>query len=157
MSSLNKAMIIGNLGQDPEVRYTQSNTAVATLSIATSERFKDSNGEYQERTEWHRVVAWGRTAEVCQQYLTKGSKVYIEGPIQTRQWEDKDGQKRYTTEVKALRMIMLDSASGGPQGPQGGGQPQQQNNNQNQPASKPMSSNVELDSNFDDMDDDLPF
>ncbi|HKK25260.1 MAG TPA: single-stranded DNA-binding protein, partial [Gracilimonas sp.] len=80
MSSLNKAMIIGNLGQDPEVRYTQSNTAVATLNIATSERYKDSNGEYQENTEWHRVVAWGRTAEICQQYLTKGSKVYIEGP-----------------------------------------------------------------------------
>lgn len=151
-------MLIGNLGQDPEVRYTQSNTAVATLSIATSERFKDSNGEYQERTEWHRVVAWGRTAEICQQYLSKGSKVYIEGPIQTRQWEDKDGQKRYTTEIKALQMVMLDS-----RGNSGGGnQPQQrpnqnQNQNQNQGGGKPMSSNVELDSNFDDMDDDLPF
>ncbi len=144
-------MLIGNLGQDPEVRYTQNNTAVATLNIATSERYKDSNGEYQENTEWHRVVAWGRTAEVCQQYLTKGSKVYIEGPIQTRQWEDKDGQKRYTTEIKALRMVMLDSkGSGGNQ--QGGGQPQAQNQ-----GGKPMSSNVELDSNFDDMDDDLPF
>lgn len=150
MSSLNKAMIIGNLGQDPEVRYTQANTAVATLNIATSERYKDSNGEYQENTEWHRVVAWGRTAEICQQYLTKGSKVYIEGPIQTRQWEDKDGQKRYTTEIKALRMVMLDSKGGNAQG---GGQSQAQN----QGSGKPMSSNVELDSNFDDMDDDLPF
>ncbi len=150
MSSLNKAMLIGNLGQDPEVRYTQSNTAVATLNIATSERYKDSNGEYQENTEWHRVVAWGRTAEICQQYLSKGSKVYIEGPIQTRQWEDKEGQKRYTTEIKALRMVMLDSPSGGGQKPP---QPQQQN----QKSSQPMSSNVELDSNFDDMDDDLPF
>lgn len=149
MSSLNKAMLIGNLGQDPEVRYTQSNTAVATLNIATSERYKDSNGEYQENTEWHRVVAWGRTAEVCQQYLSKGSKVYIEGPIQTRQWEDKEGQKRYTTEIKALRMVMLDSPSGG----QKASQPKQQN----QQNSQPMSSNVELDSNFDDMDDDLPF
>ncbi|MEX2364114.1 MAG: single-stranded DNA-binding protein, partial [Balneolaceae bacterium] len=81
MSSLNKAMLIGNLGQDPEVRYTQSNTAVATLNIATSERYKDSNGEYQEKTEWHRVIAWSRLAEICQQYLKKGSKVYIEGPI----------------------------------------------------------------------------
>src|SRR5690554_7863187 len=98
MSSLNKAMIIGRLGSDPEVRYTQSNTAVATLSIATSERFKDSNGEYQERTEWHRVVAWSRLAEICQQYLKKGSLVYIEGPIQTRSWEDKDGQKKYMTD-----------------------------------------------------------
>ncbi|MDR9414923.1 MAG: single-stranded DNA-binding protein [Gracilimonas sp.] len=153
MSSLNKAMIIGNLGQDPEVRYTQNNTAVATLSIATGERYKDSNGEWQERTEWHRVVAWGRTAEVCQQYLTKGSKVYIEGPIQTRSWEDKEGQKRYTTEVKALRMVMLDSPSNTGQG---GGKPQQQNQNQGS-QQQPMSSNVELDSNFDDMDDDLPF
>lgn len=155
MSSLNKAMLIGNLGQDPEVRYTQSNTAVATLSIATSERYKDSNGEYQEKTEWHRVVAWGRTAEICQQYLKKGSKVYIEGPIQTRSWEDKDGQKRYTTEVKALQMVMLDSRGSG--SGNGGGAPQANNQNQNQGGDKPMSSNVELDSNFDDMDDDLPF
>lgn len=154
MSSLNKAMIIGNLGQDPEVRYTQNNTAVATLNIATSERYKDSNGEYQENTEWHRVVAWGRTAEICQQYLTKGSKVYIEGPIQTRQWEDKEGQKRYTTEIKALRMVMLDSKGGGNGGGQQSGGASQ---NQNQGGGKPMSSNVELDSNFDDMDDDLPF
>lgn len=152
MSSLNKAMLIGNLGQDPEVRYTQSNTAVATLSIATSERFKDSNGEYQERTEWHRVVAWGRTAEICQQYLSKGSKVYIEGPIQTRSWEDKDGQKRYTTEIKALQMIMLDSRGNAGGAPQGNTQAQNKGGNNEQ-----MSSNVELDSNFDDMDDDLPF
>ena len=149
MSSLNKAMLIGRLGQDPEVRYTQSNTAVATLNIATSERYKDSNGEYQERTEWHRVVAWGRLAEICQQYLTKGSQVYIEGPIQYRQWEDKEGQKRYTTEIKALQMIMLDSkgGGGGNNGPSGG----QSSDNQ------AMSSNVELGSNFEDMDDDLPF
>ncbi|HLR31351.1 MAG TPA: single-stranded DNA-binding protein, partial [Fodinibius sp.] len=94
MSSLNKAMIIGRLGRDPEVRYTQSNTAVATLSIATSERYKDKQGELQENTEWHRVVAWDRLAEICQQYLSKGDQVYIEGPIQTRQWEDKEGQTR---------------------------------------------------------------
>lgn len=150
MSSLNKAMLIGRLGQDPEVRYTQSNTAVATLSIATSERYKDSNGELQEKTEWHRVVAWGRLAEICQQYLKKGSQVYIEGPIQTRQWEDKDGQKRYTTEIKALQMTMLDSrGSGG--GNNGGGMPAN-NNNKNQMASTP-----EIGNDFDDMDDDLPF
>lgn len=149
-------MLIGRLGQDPEVRYTQSNTAVATLNIATSERYKDGNGEYQEKTEWHRVVAWGRLAEICQQYLHKGSLVYIEGPLQTRQWEDKEGQKRYTTEVKALQMTMLDSksnSSGG--GNQGGGAPAQGGNTKTQ--TKPMSSNVELGSNFDDMDDDLPF
>ncbi len=147
-------MLIGRLGQDPEVRYTQSNTAVATLNIATSERYKDGNGEYQEKTEWHRVVAWGRLAEICQQYLNKGSLVYIEGPLQTRQWEDNQGQKRYTTEVKALQMTMLDSkGSGG--GNKGGGTPTQGGNSNTQ--NKPMSSNVELGSNFDDMDDDLPF
>ena len=113
MSSLNKVMLIGRLGQDPEVRYTQSNTAVATLNLATNERYKDSNGEYQDKTEWHRVVAWGRTAEICQQYLTKGSMIYVEGPLQTREWEDKQGQKRYTTEVKALQMTMLDSRGSG--------------------------------------------
>ncbi|MFN1836005.1 single-stranded DNA-binding protein [Balneola sp. MJW-20] len=148
MSSLNKAMLIGRLGQDPEVRYTQSNTAVATLSIATSERYKDSNGELQEKTEWHRVVAWGRLAEICQQYLTKGSQVYIEGPIQTRQWEDKDGQKRYTTEIKALQMTMLDSKGSGASNGNGGDMPSQKSQ---------VSSNVEIGTDFDDMDDDLPF
>lgn len=148
MSSLNKAMIIGRLGQDPEVRYTQSNTAVANLSIATSERYKDSTGEWKENTEWHRVVAWGRLAEICQEYLKKGSQVYIEGPIQTRQWEDRDGQTRYTTEIKALTMTMLDSkgSSGGSSG--GGSKPSN---------SEPVSSNADLNDNMDDIDDDLPF
>lgn len=107
MSTLNKAMIIGRLGQDPEVRTTQGGTKVATLSIATSEKWKGKDGQKQERTEWHRVVAWGRTAEIAQEYLKKGSQVYIEGPIQTREWEDKDGVKRYTTEIKALQLTML--------------------------------------------------
>jgi len=146
MSSLNKAMIIGRLGQDPEVRYTQSNTAVATLSVATSERYKDRNGEWQENTEWHRVVAWGRTAEICQEYLKKGSLVYFEGPIQTREWEDKEGQKRYTTEIKALTMQMLDTRGGGGTG-------FQEASKESKPADKP----VEIGSDFDDMDDDLPF
>lgn len=146
MGSLNKAMIIGRLGQDPEVRYTQSNTAVANLSIATSERYKDSTGEWKETTEWHRVVAWGRLAEICQEYLKKGSQVYIEGPIQTRQWEDKDGKTRYTTEIKALTMQMLDSK--GDRNDQSSSKPGND---------KPVSSNVELDEEFDDLDDDLPF
>lgn len=147
MSSLNKAMIIGRLGQDPDVRYTQSNTAVANLSVATSERYKDKSGEWKENTEWHRVVAWGRLAEICQEYLKKGSQVYIEGPIQTRSWEDKDGQTKYTTEIKALTMTMLDSkgSSGGGNGPE---KPQN---------AQPVSSNVDLNENFDDIDDDLPF
>ncbi len=141
MSSLNKAMLIGNLGQDPEVRYTQQNTAVATLSIATSERYKDSNGELQEKTEWHRAVAWDRTAEICQSYLKKGSKVYVEGPIQTRSWEDKDGQKRYTTEIKVLKMVMLDSRSSQDDNMSGSG----------------SSTNNFKESDLDSIDDDLPF
>lgn len=146
MSSLNKAMIIGRLGADPEVRYTQSNTAVATLSVATTERYKDRNGELQESTEWHRIVAWGRLAEICQEYLKKGSLAYFEGPIQTRQWEDKDGQKKYTTEIKALNMQMLDSRS---DSMSGGGAPSK--------PGKSVASSVEIDESFDDMDDDLPF
>jgi single-strand DNA-binding protein len=152
MSSLNKVMLIGRLGQDPEVRYTQSNTAVATLSLATSERYKDGNGEQQERTEWHRVVAWGRLAEICQQYLNKGSLIYVEGPLQTRSWEDNQGQKRYTTEIKALQMTMLDSRGGGQQNQT---TPMKQQNSSQQ--STPMSSSTPIDSSFDTMDDDLPF
>lgn len=152
MSSLNKAMVIGRLGADPEVRYTQSNTAVATLSVATTERYKDRNGEQQENTEWHRIVAWGRLAEICQEYLKKGSLAYFEGPIQTRQWEDKDGQKRYTTEIKALNMQMLDSRGGGGGDMGSSGAPASKNN-----SSQPMGSSVNLDDNFEDMDDDLPF
>ena len=155
MSSLNKVMLIGRLGQDPEARYTQSNTAVATLNLATNERYKDSNGEYQDKTEWHRVVAWGRTAEICQQYLTKGSMIYVEGPLQTREWEDKQGQKRYTTEVKALQMTMLDSKGSG-----GGGMSEMpsapsSNNAQNSGASASQGVNKTI--NLDDIDDDLPF
>jgi single-strand DNA-binding protein len=154
MSSLNKVMLIGRLGQDPEVRYTQSNTAVATLNLATNERYRDSNGEYQDRTEWHRVVAWGRTAEVCQQYLTKGSLIYVEGPLQTREWEDNQGQKRYTTEVKALQMTMLDSRGGN-----GGGMGSAPSAPaSNAPSSTPSSdTGVNKTVNLDDIDDDLPF
>ena len=107
MASLNKVMLIGNLGKDPEVRYTQAGTAVANFSMATAERFKAKNGEYEERTEWHNVTAWGKLAEICGEYLTKGKLVYIEGRLQTRKWEDKDGKDRYTTEVVADKMVML--------------------------------------------------
>lgn len=107
MSSLNKAMIIGRLGADPELRHTQSNIAVATLSVATSEKYKDKSGELIEKTQWHRIVAWGRLAEICQQYLKKGSLAYFEGPTETQEWTDKDGNTRYTTQIKALNMQML--------------------------------------------------
>lgn len=108
MASLNKVMIIGHLGADPDVRYSQNNTAIATLSVATNERYKDQNGDWQESTEWHRIVAFGRVAEICQEYVKKGSKIYVEGTLQTRSWEDKDGVKKYTTEIKARTLFMLD-------------------------------------------------
>lgn len=109
--SVNKVILIGNLGQDPELRHTSSGTAVCNLRIATNESYKDGDGEYVEKTEWHSVVAWARLAEICGEYLKKGSPVYIEGSLQTRQWEDQDGNTRYSTEVKAREMVML---SGGP-------------------------------------------
>lgn len=111
MAGVNKAILIGRLGRDPEVRYTPSGVAVANFSIATSEEWKDrETGEKQERTEWHKIVAWRRLGEICGEYLHKGSQVYIEGRLQTRAWEDRDGNKRYTTEVVAQTMQMLGSA-----------------------------------------------
>ena len=107
MAGVNKVIIVGNVGRDPEVRFTKAGTAVATFSVATSERFKDRDGQQQERTEWHRVVAWAQLADICGKYLRKGKQVYIEGRLQTRDWEDKDGHKRYTTEVIANQMQML--------------------------------------------------
>ena len=114
---LNKAIIIGNLGADPDIRHTQSGTQVASFNVATTERWKDKSGQNQESTEWHRIVAWQRLAEICGEYLHKGSRVYIEGKIQTRKWEDQNGNDRYTTEIIAREMKMLDKreSSGGDQ------------------------------------------
>jgi single-strand DNA-binding protein len=110
MAGINKAILIGNLGADPEVRYMQDGTAVASFNIATSEAWKDkASGEKREKTEWHRIVAFRRLGEICGEYLSKGKQVYIEGRIQTRQWEDKEGIKRYTTEIVASQMQMLGS------------------------------------------------
>lgn len=112
--SLNKVQLIGNLGKDPELSYTPSGVAVAKFSVATGERWKDQEGNMQERTDWHNIVAWRKLAEICGQYLKKGSKVYIEGKLQTRSWDDKNtGVKRYATEVIADDLIMLDSKGGG--------------------------------------------
>lgn len=127
---INKVILIGNLGQDPEVRFTPSGAAVANLNLATSDTWMDKqSGTKQERTEWHRIVLFNKTAEIAQQYLKKGSKVYIEGRLQTRKWQDQNGQDRYSTEIVANDMQMLDSP-GGQQGqaPQQGGyqQPPQQ-------------------------------
>lgn len=142
MSSLNKVHLIGRLGQDPDVRYSQSNTAIANLSVATSDKYKDKSGEWQERTEWHRVVFFGRTAEVCQEYLQKGSLIYVEGSLQTRKWTDKEDRERYTTEVKGYKMQMLDSKSNTPSKA-----PNDRGNNP--PENDPFNEN--------DIDDDLPF
>ncbi|MFV0438490.1 MAG: single-stranded DNA-binding protein [Desulfopila sp.] len=117
---INKAILIGNLGADPEVRYTQSGTQVTTFSLATTERRKGADGQVQENTEWHRIVAWQRLAEICGEYLHKGSRVYIEGRIQTRKWKDQNGVDRYTTEIVAREMKML-SPRGGESSGAGGG------------------------------------
>ena len=109
---MNKVILIGNLGANPEMRFTQGGQAVANLRIATSERWTDRNGQKQETTEWHRVVLFGKTAEIAGQYLTKGRQVYIEGRIRTRQWQDQQGQKRYSTEIVATNMQMLGGRGG---------------------------------------------
>lgn len=123
---VNKVIIVGNLGQDPEVRYMPNGNAVANITVATSESWKDQQGQMQERTEWHRIVLYRRLAEIAGEYLRKGSKVYLEGRLQTREWQDQQGQKRYTTEIIANEMQMLDGRGAG--APQGGnmGAPAQQ-------------------------------
>ena len=112
MGSVNKVILVGNLGRDIELRYTPGGAAVATLSLATAEVWNDKSGQRQERTEWHRVILWGKQAEALQEYLKKGKQIYVEGRLQTRQWDDKDGNKRYTTEVKADRLTLLGGGSG---------------------------------------------
>lgn len=107
MSGVNKAIILGRLGADPDVRQTQGGTTVCNFNVATSESYTDRDGQRQERTEWHRIVAWGQLGELCGKYLTKGREAFIEGRIETREWEDKDGQKRYTTEIRALTVQFI--------------------------------------------------
>lgn len=118
MGSVNKVILVGNLGADPELKYTPSNRPVCNLSIATNEVWKDKDGKKQERTEWHRVNVWGDQAEHCSKYLAKGRTVYIEGRLQTRSWDDKEGKKRYSTEVVAERVVFI---SGGGEAGAGGG------------------------------------
>ncbi|CZF83433.1 Single-stranded DNA-binding protein [Grimontia celer] len=171
---VNKVILIGNLGNDPEVRYLPNGGAVANLTVATSETWRDKNtGENKEMTEWHRVVMYRRLAEIAGEYLKKGSKVYLEGRLQTRKWQGQDGQDRYTTEIVANEMQMLDSRSGGGMGqgapmqqqPQQGGwgqpqQPQQSNYQpqQQQPAQQPPQQQAPQQYNdMPDFDDDIPF
>lgn len=121
--SVNKVILVGRLGQNPEVRYTPSGAAVANFSLATNESWVDKAGQKQDRTEWHRIVVWGKSAENCSQYLTKGSQAYVEGRLQTRQWQDKEGQTKYTTEVQAQTVQFLGSKAGqSAAGPNAGGE-----------------------------------
>ncbi|MFH1871468.1 MAG: single-stranded DNA-binding protein [Pseudomonadota bacterium] len=155
MASVNKVILVGNLGADPEMRYLPSGEAVANLRLATTDTWKDKDGNKQEATEWHRVSYFGRQAEVCGQYLKKGSQIYVEGSIRTRKWQDKEGQDRYTTEIRGDRMQMLggrqgmgdapprDSAGGAAAGSGGGSRP---------PAAPQPSGG-----SFNDFEDDIPF
>jgi single-strand DNA-binding protein len=164
---VNKVILIGNLGQDPELRYTGSGTAVCNMRLATTETYKDRDGNQVENTEWHNVVAWSRLAEICGEYLKKGSQVYFEGQLQTRQWEDRDGNTRYTTEVKVREMTMLGGRDSGGSSGGGGGdydfdqsRPQQRSSNngggggQRQQPARQQASNDDY--SFE-PDDDLPF
>ena len=147
---INKVILVGNLGRDPEVRYSANGQAVATVSLATSESWKDKNtGEKQEKTEWHRVVFFARLGEIAGEYLKKGSQIYVEGRLQTRKWQDKDGNDRYTTEIVAGEMQMLGSRSGA-------GMPTE-DFNQDQPAGAPAKQAAGAGAASDDFDDDIPF
>lgn len=163
MASVNKAILIGNLGKDPEVRYMPSGEAIANITLATTDSWKDKSGEKQERTEWHRVSFFGRQAEVVGEYLKKGSSIYVEGRIQTRKWQDKEGQDRYTTEIVADRMQMLGGKSSG------GGSFEVVENERGESSSarpnKPAASSSAAPAkaapaakgSFDNFDDDIPF
>jgi single-strand DNA-binding protein len=158
MASVNKVILVGNLGRDPEMRYLPSGEAVANLAIATTDKYKDKTGQMVEQTEWHRVSFFGRTAEVCGQYLKKGSQVYVEGSIRTRKYTDKEGIEKYATEIRGDRMQMLGSKSGGGMADMDDG-----SFNQSAPRSQPRSNapaaapQRPASSGFDDMDDDIPF
>ena len=153
MASVNKVILIGNLGRDPEVRYMPDGGAITNVSIATTESWKDKNGEKQEKTEWHRVAFFGKLAEIAGEYLKKGSQVYVEGRLQTRKWQDKDGNDKYTTEIVADRMQMLGSRQG-----MGGGADREAPERESapRPAGKPAAAKP-AGSKFDDFEDDIPF
>jgi single-strand DNA-binding protein len=149
MGSVNKVILVGNLGRDAELRYTPGGAAVATLNLATTEVWNDRNNQRQEKTEWHRVVLWGKQAESLQEYLTKGKQIYVEGRLQTRQWDDKDGNKRYTTEIKCDRVTLLGGGGGGGRGggseSYGGGRSAGGGGGMDEPPVEPIT------------DDDIPF
>jgi single-strand DNA-binding protein len=147
MSSLNKVMLIGRLGKDPEVRYTPDGAPVANFSLATSESWTDKSGTRQEKTEWHNIVAWSKLADLSKRYLTKGRQVYIEGRLRTREWDDKDGNKRRTTEIVASQMVLLGSRSEGGEA----AAPMQRGAAEAEPGLPASPGDVEI------TDDDIPF
>src|SRR3990172_7025392 len=164
MASVNKVILIGNLGDDKETRYLPSGDAVTNIRIATSEKWKDKSGEQQEHTEWHRIAFFGKLAEIAGEYLKKGSQVYIEGSLRTRKWQDKEGQERYTTEIIADRMQMLGSRGGGSEamGGRRGGGSEGRGAREPKPAAAESGGGGKPAANkggasFDDMDDDIPF
>ncbi|HKA44299.1 MAG TPA: single-stranded DNA-binding protein [Burkholderiales bacterium] len=152
MASVNKVILIGNLGRDPEVRYMPEGGAVTNISIATTDTWKDKSGEKQERTEWHRVAFFGRLAEIAGEYLKKGSQVYVEGALRTRKWQDKEGQERYTTEIVASEMRMLGRREGGGAEPMVRETATATASSGGKPAPKKGGGG-----GFDKMDDDIPF
>ncbi|HMX23665.1 MAG TPA: single-stranded DNA-binding protein [Accumulibacter sp.] len=162
MASVNKVILVGNLGADPETRYLPSGDAVCNIRMATTERFRDkASGDFKENTEWHRVVFFGKLAETAGQYLKKGRQVYVEGRIRTNKWQDKEGNERYTTEIVASEMKMLGSREGmgGPaenQGDYGGSMPSSAGNSTGASAGN-RSAPAKKKPDFDDMDDDIPF
>ena len=151
MASVNKVILVGNLGRDPETRYMPDGGAITNVSIATTDKWKDKSGEMQEKTEWHRVAFFGKLAEIAGEYLKKGSQVYVEGRLQTRKWQDKDGQDKYTTEIVANVMQMLGSRAGG--GDRGDTAPRGERAPQAAEA-KPAKAGG---GKFDDFEDDIPF
>jgi single-strand DNA-binding protein len=154
MASVNKVIIIGNLGRDPETRYMPEGGAITNISVATTEKWKDKNGEMQEKTEWHRVAFFGKLAEIAGEYLKKGSQVYVEGRLQTRKWQDKDGQDKYMTEIVANQMQMLGSR----QGMGGGGRAAEGGGAEEAASSRPAGkAPAKSGGKFDDFEDDIPF
>jgi len=147
--SLNKAQLIGNLGADPEIRSTTGGTRVATLSIATSRTWNDRQGQQQEKTEWHRVICWDKLADICERFLKRGDRIYVDGAIEYRQWEGKDGQTKYTTEIRARELIMLGGRDGG--GQQAQSRPQSSGN------AAPTGDSAEFSNESLAGEDDLPF
>jgi single-strand DNA-binding protein len=154
MASVNKVIIIGNLGRDPEMRYLPSGDAVANLRIATTDKYKDRGGDMQEVTEWHSVAFFGKIAEVCGQYLKKGSQVYVEGSLRTRKWQDKEGNDRYTTEIRGDRMQMLGGRGAGSGGMADYDAPPADSASR---GAKPSGSSGASPTGLNDMDDDIPF